>query len=97
MICRLLWASRSINPLLMRVPEKRWERGMALKTMAVAKKGTGEAAGGAVRRRRSIEDDVKASREKAQAARFPSLVNGFEARVREIDAALTSAIKSLAG
>jgi hypothetical protein len=70
---------------------------MALKTMVVPKKSAGGAAGGTGRRRRSMEDDVKTPGEKAQAARFASLVNGFEARVREIDAALTSAIKSLAG
>ena len=70
---------------------------MALKAASVSGKEVGRTGSGRGRTRGSIADGVKADWDKAQAAQFVRLVNGFEARLREIDLAMASVMRRLAG
>ena len=70
---------------------------MASKAVSASRKVARKTPGATERARRSIADDVKQQREAAQAAGFARLVNGFEARIRDIDHTLNSVLKQLAG
>ena len=70
---------------------------MALKAASVSQREAGKAGSGRGRTRGGIAEGVKADRDKAHVAQFVRLVNGFEARLREIDLAMNSVMKRLAG
>ncbi len=68
-----------------------------MKAASVSRKGTGKTGNGGGRARGTVAGGVKSDRDEAQAAQFVRLVDGFEARLREIDLAMTSVMKRLAG
>jgi hypothetical protein len=70
---------------------------MALRAASVSTKEARATGDGGGRTGRTATGRIKADREKAQAAQFVRLVNGFEARLQEIDLAMTSVMKRLAG
>jgi len=70
---------------------------MGLMAASASKKEAGRAGHGGGRARGTAAEGVGTDRDKAQMAQFVRLVNGFAARLREIDVAMASVMKRLAG